>query len=136
MLSTINKLALRLPKASELIASRPLRIILRWQVYATVVLAVIAAGWMGKHGAISVLLGGLVMVNGECVSAIMISSRKVKTTGQTLRTLIRAEALKVALIVSQLWIGLTTYHEIVAPVFIATFVVTVLIYPAALLVRD
>ena len=53
-----------------------------------------------------------------------------------LRTLLRAEAAKVGLIVIQLWLVLTAYEQVVPAVFVATFAVAVLIYPVALLVRE
>jgi hypothetical protein len=38
--------------------------------------------------------------------------------------------------VLQLWVVLTAYEGVVPGVFIGTFIVAVLIYPVALLVRD
>jgi F0F1-type ATP synthase assembly protein I len=49
---------------------------------------------------------------------------------------VRAEASKVALIVLQLWLVLTTYKEVVPLFFFATFVITVLLTRMAFLVRD
>jgi len=136
MLSTINKLAPKLPRDGSFVASRPLRIVLRWQLYVTVVLALIAAVWAGIHAATSVLLGGLVIIAAEFAFALMTSSRRIKSPGETIHTLIRAEAVKIVLIVLQLWFVLTMYQEVVAPLFIAAFVVALLIYPTALLVRE
>jgi ATP synthase protein I len=136
MLSTIGALALRLPQAFGSIASRPIRTVLRWQFYISVALALVAAGWVGTHGAVSALLGGLINVTAGLVYAIMISSRRVKSAGETLRTLFRAEATKIALIVIQLWLALTAYHHIVPLAFFAVFFIGVLIFPVALLVRE
>ena len=129
-LSTINKFAL------ISIASKPLRTVLWWQVYAAVALTLAAGWWAGMHGAISALLGGLINVTAGWVYAMMVSGGTVKSAGQTLRTLVRAEASKISLIVLQLWLVLTAYHDVVVTAFFATFVISVLVYPMALLVRD
>ena len=136
LLSIINRLALRLPRAFNSIASRPLRTVLRWQQYVTLALGLVAAVWAGLPGAVSAWLGGLAIVIAGFVSAIMVSSRKVKSAGEALRTLVRAEACKIALIVLQSWLVLTTYQGVVVSVFFASFAVTILIFPFALLVRD
>ena len=70
------------------------------------------------------------------VYAVMTGGKKVRSAGDTLRVLIRAEASKIGLIVLQLWVVLTAYAAVVPAVFIGTFIVAVLIYPVALLVRD
>jgi ATP synthase protein I len=129
-LSTINKFAL------VSIASKPLRTVLRWQVYVAVALALVAGWWEGMSGAISALLGGLINVMAGLVYAMMISGKATKSAGQTLRTLVRAEASKIVLIVLQLWLVMTAYHDVVVTVFFAAFVISVLIFPMALLVRD
>jgi|SRR3990172_115839 len=136
MLSTIAKFAMRLPRAANSIASRPIRTVLRWQVYITVALALVAAGWTGIHGAISALLGGMIIVTAGLVYAILISGRRAKSAGETLRTLVKAEAGKIALIVLQSWLVLTTYDGVVVTVFFAVFFIAVLVFPMALLVRD
>lgn len=129
-MSTINKFA----RVS--IASKPLRTVLRWQVYVAVAFTLVAGWWAGMPGAISALLGGLINVMAGLVFAIMVSGRTAESAGQTLRTLVRAEASKIVLIVVQLWLVLTAYHDVVATVFFAAFVISVLIFPMALLVRD
>mgnify|MGYP001613543088 FL=1 len=129
-MSTINKFAL------VSIASKPLCTVLRWQVYVAVALTLAAGLWAGMPGAISALLGGLINVTAGLVYAMMVSGSTAKSAGQTLRTLVRAEASKIALIVLQLWLVLTAYHDVVVTAFIAAFVISVLVFPMALLVRD
>ncbi len=116
--------------------SKPLRTVLRWQVYVAAALALIAGWWAGMPGAVSALLGGLINVTAGLVYAMMVSGGKIRTAGQTLRTLVRAEASKIALIVLQVWLVLTAYHDVEIAVFFAAFVISVLVYPMALLVRD
>jgi ATP synthase protein I len=135
MLSTIIEFALRLPQNMH-IASKPMRAVLRWQLYITVALALVGFGWAGTHGAVSALLGGLIIITAGSVYAIMISGRSAKSAGETLRTLVRAEASKIAVIVLQLWLVLTTYRDVVLIFFFAAFFVAVMIFSMALLVRE
>jgi ATP synthase protein I len=126
-----------LPRAVSTIASKPLRAVLRWQLYVAIALTLVAGWWGGVHGAISALLGGIVNLTAGLVYAMMVSPRgRAKSAGETLRTLIRAEASKIAFIVLQLWLVLTTYHDVVLIAFFATFAISVLVFPMALLVRD
>jgi ATP synthase protein I len=48
----------------------------------------------------------------------------------------RAEASKILVIVLQLWLVLATYRDVVPAAFLAAFVITVLLFGVALLVRD
>lgn len=134
-MSTINRFA-GLPRSLSAVAGKPLRTVLRWQFLATSGISVVAAGLFGAAGAISAMLGGLVMIVAGCVYAAMTGGNKVRSAGETLRTLIRAEASKIGVIVLQLWVVLTAYESVVPAVFIGTFIVAVLIYPIALLVRE
>ncbi len=118
------------------IAGKPLRTVLQWQFLATCGIALVAGYLIGSAGAISAMLGGLVMMIAGCVFAAMTGGNKVRSAGETLRTLVRAEASKIGVIVLQLWLVLTAYESVVPAVFIGAFIVTVLIYPIALLVRD
>jgi len=92
--------------------------------------------WAGWHGALSGLLGGIVNVSAGVVSAMLVRLGRPETAAATLRTTLRAEAAKIALIVLQLWLVLTTYREVVHGAFFAAFVVTVLVSQAAILIRD
>ena len=116
--------------------SKPVQAVLRWQIYVTIAAAFFAAFWAGAHGAVSALLGGLINLAAGIVFALMTSRSDAKSAADTVRTLVRAEASKVALIVLQFWLVLTTYKEVVPLFFFATFVVTVLLTRMALLVRD
>ena len=118
------------------IESKPLRTVLRWQLLATVVCAIVAAVFTGTHGGISALLGGSVSWAAGLVFALMASVRRVRTAGETLRILLRAEASKIMLMVILLWLVLTVYREIVPVAFFAVFIVSVLVSQSALLVRE
>jgi ATP synthase protein I len=104
-----------------------------WQAIASVIVAV-PAGWLaGWHGAVSALLGGLVNVSAGIVFAMLVSIGRPVTETATLRTMLRAEAAKIIVIVLQLWVLIGMYRQMVYAAFFAAFVVTVLVSPAAAL---
>jgi ATP synthase protein I len=133
MLTWINLVAGESPRNFR---NRPLRLVLRLQFLVTLGLALGAGLWLGVHGAISAILGGLVMMVACCVYAALTGRNKVRTAGEVLRVVIRAETAKIGVIVLLLWMGLTGYEAVVPAIFIGSFIVAVLIYPVALLVRD
>src|SRR3954463_11083295 len=108
------------------LTQRPLWLVLVWQACAALVLAAIAALCVGKHAAASALLGGMSVVVAGSFYLIMVSGRRIGSAGDTIRTLVRAEAVKIMLIVFQLWLVLTKYHGVIAPIFIGAFVVAIL----------
>ena len=114
----------------------PVGRIAAWQFFATALIAAIAGWWVGLHGALSALLGGLVNVTAGVVYAVVVGLGRGPTAGDTVRTMIRAEAAKITLIVLQLWLVLTTYRDVVAAALIAAFVVTVLVSTTAIVMRD
>ena len=113
----------------------PVGRIAAWQLFATVAIAAIAGVGAGLHGALSALLGGLVNVTAGIVYAVVVSLSGSRAPGDTVRTMIRAEAAKIMLIVLQLWLVLTTYRDVVTAALIAAFVVTVLVWTAAIVIR-
>ncbi len=118
------------------IESKPLRTVLRWQLYATAGIALGAGVAAGMHGAFSAALGGLISWATGLVFALLVSGNRVRTAGETLRILLRAEASKIMLMIFLLWLVMTTYHDVVPVMFFAAFIVTVLVSQAALLVRE
>ncbi len=109
---------------------------LRWQVYVAAALTLVAGYWGGLHGAVSALLGSLVNITAGLAYAMLVSGSKGRSAGETLRTLVRAEAGKVAMIVLLFWLVLTMYSNVVLTIFFAAFVISVLMFPLALLVRE
>jgi len=114
----------------------PVGRIAAWQLFATLAIAAIAGWWVGLHGAFSALLGGTVNVTAGVVYAVIVGLGRVRTPGDTVRTMIRAEAAKITLIVLQLWLVLTTYRDVVHAALLAAFVVTVMVWTAAIVIRD
>ena len=115
---------------------KPVRTVLRWQLYATAASMSIAALISGFHGALSALLGGLVNIVAGAVFGWVATRSARKTAGEAMLAVLRAEALKVALIVLQLWLVLTYYDEIVSGAFFGTFVLTVILFSMAIFVRN
>lgn len=119
-----------------LIQSTAVRTVLRWQLVATTLIAVIAWWWEGKDAALSGALGGFINMLGGLAYFAVARLFRADTAGATLRVLLRAEAMKIAVIVGALSIVLTTYKAIVAVSFIAAFIVTALLPAVGLLAAD
>ena len=116
--------------------SRALRTVLRWQLLVTAALAAISALAAGRHGAVSAALGGLVsFVAGLGFAAVASASRK-DSVGLAMLAALRAEAVKIVLIVALLWVVLSVYKSVVIVAFIGTFTATVIVFALALFVRE
>jgi ATP synthase protein I len=115
---------------------KPIRIVLRWQAIVTAVLTLVAALIWGKDGAVSAALGGAVNIVAGWVYGMWGAQGKARTAGEALRTMLRAEALKVILILVGLGLVLTNYREVVHVAFFATFVITIGVFAAAIAVPD
>ena len=120
--------------------TKPIRTVLKWQVIATAVVAAIAGGWTGVHGAASAALGGAVNVAAGVAYAFLLGlglgDTPVPSAGTSLVAMFRAEAGKILVIVAGLWLTLSLYRDIVAAAFFAAFVVTVIAFSMAFFVRD
>jgi ATP synthase protein I len=101
-----------------------------------VVLSLLALVPWGANGALSAALGGLVNLVAGAVYGWRVSQSEARTAGEALRTMMKAEGMKVVLIIAGLWTVLTTYKEIVHGAFFVAFVITVGIFAAAIAVRD
>lgn len=116
---------------------RPIRIVLRWQVIVTAVLTLAAMWLWGLHGALSAALGGGVNVVAGWVYGWRASrGGEAKTAAEALATMFKAEATKIATILVGLGLVLSTYRDIVHAAFFASFVITVMVFAAAIAVRD
>ena len=115
---------------------RPIRIVLRWQLIVTAVLTLAAALLWGRDGALSAALGGAVNVVAGWIYGWRVALGGKRTAGEALTTLFRAWGLKVLAIVAGLLLVLSLYKNIVHAAFFAAFVVTVVVFAAAIAVRD
>jgi len=118
------------------ILSKPIRIVLRWQLIATGVLVLLAGLVAGVHGALSAALGGAVSVCAGWASAVVAAKGNTQSAGGCLISALTAEAVKVGLIVVLLWLVLATYSDVVVLAFFGSFFVTVLIFAMALFVPE
>lgn len=116
--------------------SKPVFTVLRWQLAATTALALVAGGLAGLHGAVSAIAGGLVSITAGLAAAFVASRGDTKSAGGLVVGALRAEGVKVGLIAILLWLVLKTYPDVVVIAFVASFVVTVLIFAMAFFVRD
>jgi len=107
-----------------------------WQATATLVIAAIAGLWAGVQGALSAVLGGVINLSAGVVYAFVLALAPGKTAGATVVAMFRAEAAKILVIIGQLWLVLATYQDAVLPALMAAFIVTVLLFRVALIVRD
>jgi ATP synthase protein I len=115
---------------------KPIRTVLRWQLVVTAALTLVAAVTVGTHGAFSSALGGMVSICAGLASGIVASLGKTGSAGGVLIGALRAEGIKIGLIVILLWLVLATYKNVVTLAFLGTFMVTALIFSLAGVVRD
>ena len=115
---------------------RPIRTVLRWQLIATAALTLAGGLLAGVDGALSAALGGAVSVCAGWVSAVVAAKGKAQSAGEVLFGALRAEAVKIGLIVLLLWLVLAMYDSVVPLALIGSFVTTVLIFTLAFFVRE
>jgi len=115
---------------------RPIRTVLRWQLLVTAALTLLAGMVAGVDGALSAALGGAVSLCAGGVSAIVASLGDKQSAGGIVTGALRAEGIKIALIVGLLWLVLATYADVVAPAFFGSFIATILIFSMAFFVRE
>jgi len=90
----------------------------------------------GPHGALSAFFGGLINFTAGAAYGWVGGVSPRRTAGETLRALMRAEAGKLLLIIVQLWLVLAYYEQVVLGAFFVTFILTVIVFSMAVLVRD
>jgi ATP synthase protein I len=116
--------------------SRPIRTVLRWQLLTTAALSIVSGVLGGVHGALSAALGGAVSIGAGVASALVATSGKADSAGGVLVTALKAEGVKLGVIAILLWVVLAAYNEVVVPVFLGSFMATVLIFSMAFFVRE
>ena len=116
--------------------SKPIRVVLKWQIVATATIAAAGAIVGGAHAAASAVAGGLVSIIAGLGSAVVAARSGGKSAGGILVGALSAEGVKLALIVILLWLVLATYEAIVPLAFFGSFVATMLIFSMAFFVRN
>lgn len=115
---------------------RPIRTVLRWQVIATVLMALGAAAVVGPDGGLSAALGGLISICAGLVSAVVASLGKAESAGGVLLGALRAEGIKIGVMVILLWLVFAMYRDLVALALLGSFAVTLMIFSLAFVVRE
>lgn len=116
--------------------SKPIRAVLKWQIVVTATIATAGAIVGGAHAALSAVAGGLVSIIAGLGSAVVAARSGGTSAGGILVGALRAESVKLALIVVLLWLVLATYDAIVPLAFFGSFVATMLVFSMAFFVRD
>lgn len=100
-------------------------------------LATLLSAWLaGFHGAVSAALGGTIGIIAGLAFVGLAARNRSKSAGEALYAALRAEAVKVVLMILLLWLVLATYRDVVAIGLIGSFIATVLIFAMAVAVHD
>jgi ATP synthase protein I len=109
---------------------------LRWQVFATALLAVLSGFLVGPHGALSAFLGGAISVCSGWASAATAWRGKSESPGDVLVGALKAEGVKFGVMIALLLLVLLAYDAVVVEAFLGSFVLTMLIFSMAFFVPD
>jgi ATP synthase protein I len=120
----------------DLVQSKAIRTVLRWQMIATGAMTLVLGLLTSVHGAVSAMLGGLVSICAGISFSIVISLSRSNSLAGTLLTAFRAEAAKVTVAVVLLWLVFATYKDVVPIGFIGSFAISILIFGMAFFVRE
>ena len=116
--------------------SKPIRTVLRWQLFVTAAVALLAGFLAGAPGALSAALGGAVSLCAGGAAGVVAARGKSKVAGEVLVGALTAEAVKIGLIAILLGVVLALYDDVVVTVFLGTFVATALVFSMAFFVRE
>lgn len=106
-----------------------------WQVNAVLLVSLAAYLMAGPHGALSALAGGFSVWAGSLVAMFsMRRANKAAVAGAALLILLRAEAIKIAVIVALLWLTFKLYAtNLVPPALIAGLAVAAVLSSAGIM---
>ena len=116
--------------------SKPIRTVIAWQAAATLAMTLAGAAFIGIHGAVSAAAGGLVSIIAGLAAAWIAARGSGNSAGGILVGALRAEAVKIGLVVLLLWLVFANYADVIVVVVIGSFVVTMLIFAMAFFVRE
>ncbi len=108
---------------------------LRWQLVATGVVALVALFIFGVHAGISAVAGGLSVVVAAFVAS-KIAQRSNKEASAILINMLKAEAIKILLVVILLFITFKVYKQLVPIALIAGLAAAALFSGAAMAKQD
>ena len=105
------------------------------QIGFTAAVSLLSAWLAGIHGAISAALGGSIGIIAGLAFVALAARSKPQSAGEALYAALRAEAVKVVLMIVLLWLVLATYKNVVAIGLIGAFIASVLIFTMTAWVR-
>jgi F0F1-type ATP synthase assembly protein I len=119
------------------VQSKAIRTVLRWQVAGTLLATTLGAFTLGFHGAVSLALGGGIGVVAALAFDFTASrGRKVQDAGTVVFHALRAEMVKIGVMVLLLWLVLALYDKAVKLPLIAAFIASMLALSMAFFVRE
>jgi ATP synthase protein I len=107
------------------------RSMLRWQVSVTAIVALLALVISGFHAALSAIAGGLSVVFSAMVAS-KLAHRNSKDASAILINLLKAEAIKILLVVTLLFVTFIFYKQLVPFALIAGLAAAALFSGAAM----
>lgn len=116
--------------------NKPIRTVLRWQLYATVALTLMSGALAGAHGALSAALGGAVSIAAGWLSASVVAQGKADSAGGVLVVALKAEGIKIGVMLILLGAVFAAYDDVVAMAFLGSFVATAVLFSMAFFVRE
>jgi len=108
---------------------------LRWQLIATMVVAVLALVVSGLHASVSAIAGGFSVVVAAFVAS-KVAQRNHKEASAILINMLKAEAIKILLIVILLFVIFKVYKQLVPMALIAGLAAAALFSGAAMAKQD
>jgi len=105
------------------------------QVVCTAAASLLSAWFAGAHGAVSAGLGGSIGIIAGLAFVALAARSKPQSAGEALYAALRAEAVKVTLMVVLLWAVLATYKNVVAIGLVGAFIASALVFTLAAWVR-
>jgi ATP synthase protein I len=102
-----------------------------WQALATLLIAAVS-GWVaGPRGVISAVLGGAISLLAGVASAWLAARSKTGSPGEALYGVLRAEGVRIVLMLGLLLLVLLVYKQVVALSLIGSFIVSALLFTFA-----
>ena len=109
---------------------------LLWQAVATAAVAVVAGFWAGGDAAWSAVLGGTVNLAANAMYGFAYGLMRPTGPGGAVIAAVRAAASKILLVLLLLLAVVVLFRELVLAAFLATFILTALLFRLVLIVRD
>jgi len=113
-----------------------MRSVMRWQALVSAVLALVAALWMGGHAGLSALLGGGISLLAGAIYTRLAAADKIASADAVLYRLLRAEAIKILIMITGLWSAFALYEQVVAVWMIGVFIIATGVFSIAVFVPE